>query len=133
MKKISVSYAILFALFASFGVGAGNNLQSNPVKNLEGLNLICAPKSGNFDPIILSDFSTDSIYNYDEVRVRNAAAVLEFIPIEIRVDQNGIEIMKGEMVDHRGRRSYVEFKNSSKHTYDIYTPKNEWNCVSKVK
>jgi hypothetical protein len=135
-NKFYCSLSVLFLLFFSFGVcgeEVKESSQTSKSSNEAKLNLICKLKNNNYEPVILSGFSTGSFYNSYEVSIWNSSRPSKFIPAEIEVDKNGIEIMKGVMFGSNRRQARVEFKDGSFFTYDIYTTKNEWDCIENEK
>lgn len=136
MKKMKLNYIVLLLSvlsFSTYGEEQKGNEEKRNVDKVMPLNLVCTPKDSNYEPTVLSGFSVNSLYNYREVRIWHAGAGSRFIPTEIQIDEVGNEIMKGKLISHRGKRAYVEFKDGSYFTHDIYTTKNEWDCVSNKK
>jgi hypothetical protein len=135
IKQVKFSCVAVIVCVFSFSVfgeeieGGQQDLKNNKVV---GLNLTCKPKMRRVT--ILSGFSVNSVYNHEKVRKWYSGRPSEFIPVEIRVDESGAEIMKGAMFGSRGRRSYIQYKDGTHpSSYDIYAMKDEWNCSTKQK
>lgn len=131
MKAIALLHflflTVFLAMFAN-AEGINTNKKDSVTNTIFVTDMTCKPKKR--DPTVLPGFNAKDLYDYDKVRMWYVGSPSEFIPSEIKTDENGIEIMKGKMIGFNGRRAHVEFKHSSKFTYDIYTPKSEWDCVS---
>ena len=133
MEKMKLNYVVLLLSVFSFSAYAeeekGNKKELNLDKAMS-LSFTCTPKE-KFRSTILPSFSSSIFYNYDDIKIWYVNTVSEFIATEIKTDKSGVEVMKGEMTNYRGKKIHVRFiDNSHQPIYEIYTPKNEWNCIS---